>query len=298
MNVDAERVLVTGGARDGLAVTLRAFTARLQRPPVVAVESPGFPGLRRALENTFVTVIPCDSDTNGPLPPPTKPDLVLLTPNHQFPYGAPLSAGRRNELLAWADDASVWVVEDDYDSEFRHLGPPLPTMWSLAPERVIHLGTFTQVLGRDVGTGYVLVPDALQPHMAAARYATGAAVAPILQRALAQYLDEGGLRRRIARGRRRLNRAQGRVQAQTARADERLKVVNTGHLLIVECPHADAAKLQARCRERGVAIGMLADGWSSAPDLDGVVLAYGNARDEEAGYAAGVLIDEANTLAR
>ena len=274
MDVPADSLIVTSGARDGLALTLRAVRHRLGRDPVVAVESPGFPGLRRTLVGSNVRVVSLGSDDDGPLPTSEPVDFALLTPNHQFPYGSPLPSARRGELLRWAADVGAYLVEDDYDSEYRHLGPPLPSLWSLDADRVIHLGTFTSVLGRDIGTGYVAAPADLVSDLVDARTELGMNVAPIMQRALAQYLDEGGLRRHIARGRRRLTAVHTALTQELTRP-QYAPWHDTGHLLIRHTTPDVARTTQRRCREHGLGVGLLADGWTHAAHVHGLVLAYG-----------------------
>lgn len=281
MPASGAHMVVTSGARDGLALTLRAFTHHLGRTPTVAVESPGFPGLRRTLTGSGAHVVLLGSDGVGPLPSEADPDLILLTPNHQFPYGTPLPSARRGELLEWARDIGAFVVEDDFDSEYRHLGPPLPALWTLSPQRVIHLGTFTSVLGRDVGTGYVIMPPELVDEFASARSELGMNVAPILQRALTLYLSEGGVRRHIARGRRRLVKARAALAEQLAQPGfDRWH--DTGHLLVINTDELTARNVQKHCRAAGLGVGLLADGWTHTTDTHGLVLAYGACSPDEA----------------
>ena len=186
MAVPPASITVTPGARAGLALLLSVAGPGAR----VAVESPGFPGLRRVLTQVGANVVPIDltaaslaqAHTAAPL------DMVLVTPNHQFPDGGSLPAIARQHLIGWARKHRVLVVEDDYDSEYRHLGPPLPPLWTLGPDVVAHLGTFSAVLGRSVATGYVVAPNAWRSGVAEARSALGAVVSPLAQLALAGYL--------------------------------------------------------------------------------------------------------------
>ena len=210
MVVEAGHVTVTGGARMGLSLLLSVAARRAGRLPRVAVESPGFPGLRRLLEQTGAQLVPLPVGSGGPnlealaeAHRRAPVDLVLVTPNHQYPDGGALSATHRQAMIAWAHEQSVVLVEDDYDSERRHLGPQLPTLWSLDPGAVAHLGTFAAVIGRGVGTGYLIAPPSWRREVREAAGAMGAAPPLLLQRAVAAYLADGGLRRRLARARRR-----------------------------------------------------------------------------------------------
>lgn len=298
MAVDPAAVIVTAGARSGLALLLGAVARRTGVRPRVAVESPGFPGLRRVLDVLGVEVIPvpvgADGVDLGALDRALPLDLVLVTPNHQFPAGTALHATGRQALIGWSIRTGVLLVEDDYDSEYRHLGPPLPPLWSLAPDVVAHLGTFAAVLGRDVGTGYLVAPPSWQDELLEARAALGGGVAPIVQRALARYLQTGGLRRRLARARRRADAAQAEV---TRRVDDlRLgpvvdSVTDTGHLLVLHMSAEAATAVRLDCSRRGLLIADLADGWAGNPGLTGLLLSYGGREPGDVRRAVAVLAD-------
>ncbi|MHA6525964.1 MocR-like pyridoxine biosynthesis transcription factor PdxR [Tessaracoccus sp. G1721] len=300
MAVDPASVIVTAGARSGLALLLGAVARRTGSRPRVGVESPGFPGLRRVLEVLGVEVVPVPVGADGvdlaALDRALPLDLVLVTPNHQFPAGTALHAAGRQALIGWATRTGVLLVEDDYDSEYRHLGPPLPPLWSLAPDVVAHLGTFAAVLGRDVGTGYLVAPPAWQDELLEARSALGGGVAPIVQRALARYLQAGGLRRRLARARRRADTAQAEVKQRidTLRAQPHMTgVTDTGHLLVLEMPADAAARVRDDCRRRGLILTDLADGWAGNPGLTGLLLNYGGHEPAAVRRAVDMLIDAA-----
>lgn len=287
--VDPERVVVTAGSREGLVLLLTALAVPGKRLRV-GVEDPGFPGLRRILERDGVRTVPLPVDASGLLVPPVAqdvPEVVLVTPNHQYPYGSVMPATRRTELLDRAVGLGTLVVEDDYDSEFRYLGPPPPALYGLAAgAAVVHLGTFSSVLSRDVGTGYLLLPEELVDPVAAVRGELGCPVAPVLQRAVAGYLADGGLRRRLQRGRRRLVAAHEQAVSTLAGVPG---VVDQGRVLVVERPSAEAKDVLAACARRGLLLGDLADGWSGAPASTGVVLAYGNVDQTTLGRALAIL---------
>ncbi|QGF24304.1 PLP-dependent aminotransferase family protein [Raineyella fluvialis] len=289
--VDPAQVVVTAGSREGLALLLAGLVADGRSGPLrVGVEDPGFPGLRRTLARLGVATVPLPVDGSGLVVPTADdvPGVVLVTPNHQYPYGSAMPATRRTELLDWASTTGTLVVEDDYDSEFRYVGSPPPALYGLSPGApVVHLATFSAVLSRDVGTGYLLLPESLVGPVTRIRQDLGCPVAPILQRAVAHYLDDGGLRRRLQRSRRRLA-ATHRLVAEVL---ERIPgAVDQGRMLVVERPPEVAAAVLAGCAERGLLLGDLADGWSGTPHSTGVVLGYGAV--DEAPLARGLTILE------
>lgn len=137
--VDPSRIIVTAGAREGLALLLQTFN----EPAHIGVESPGYPSLRRVPQALGHHTVDLPTDTTGLVIDglPHDLDAVLVTPSHQYPYGGSLPADRRTELVNWAEHTDTLLIEDDFDSELRYVGMPLPPLTSLAPERTILLST-------------------------------------------------------------------------------------------------------------------------------------------------------------
>ena len=215
-SIAAGHVVVTAGARDGMRLVLSALAARgaddapagaPTRRLTVAVENPGYPSLRAVPERLGHRVVPVGVNAGGvdlaaldALRP--IPDAVLVTPSHQYPLGAAMSAERRFALLRWAARAGVVVIEDDYDSELRYVGEPLPALAGLdTTGSVVTLGSFAKSLSPGLGLGFLVVPERLRAGVLAAAKA-GTPVSGIVQDAAANFLIEGGLRRHTARMRR------------------------------------------------------------------------------------------------
>src|SRR5262249_12493434 len=128
---------------------------------------------------------------------------VYVTPSHQFPSGVSMTLARRLELLEWARRAGAVIIEDDYDSEYRYSGPPLPAMQGLAPGApVIYIGTFSKVMFPGLRIGYVIVPPKLMPAFSRAKWLADRQTAVLEQAALSEFLREGHLERHIRRMRR------------------------------------------------------------------------------------------------
>jgi GntR family transcriptional regulator/MocR family aminotransferase len=129
--------------------------------------------------------------------------LVHVTPSHQFPTGVSMSLARRLELLEWARTRAAVVLEDDYDSDYRYSGPPLPAMHSLADGGgVIYVGTFSNVMFRGLRLGYLVVPKELIPPFTTAKWMADRHTTLLEQAALGDFLAEGHLERHIRRMRR------------------------------------------------------------------------------------------------
>jgi GntR family transcriptional regulator/MocR family aminotransferase len=129
--------------------------------------------------------------------------LALVTPAHQFPLGHTLSLPRRLALLAWAEAEGAWIVEDDYDGEFRYDGPPPPALKSLdRASRVIHAGTFGKVLFPGLRLGYLVLPEGLVEPLVRARRLLAPLASTLDQATAADFLEEGHFARHVRRMRR------------------------------------------------------------------------------------------------
>lgn len=270
MAVAADQVVVTAGAREGLGLLLAALFPDRDRRTRVAVEDPGFTGLRRFLARQPVATVPLPADR---LSEADGCDLAIVTPNYQYPDGRSMGAATRSGVLSWAARTVTLILEDDYDSESRYLGPPLPTLFGLGGDApVVQLGTFSSVLSHDIGTGYLLLPPELVEVVAATRADLGSPVAAVTQRAVASYLADGGLRRRIHRNRRRLTEARAVVAAHLVSLPG---AIDGGRLLVLPMDATAAAAVARACRERGVRVGDLAQGWAGTAHRTGIIVDYG-----------------------
>jgi GntR family transcriptional regulator / MocR family aminotransferase len=197
-----EQVIVVSGSQQGLAL---AALVLIDRGDAVWMEDPGYLGARRAFQAADAELVPVPVDDDGFQVDEAKrraPEarLAYVTPSHQYPLGVTLSAARRLQLLAWARERAAWIVEDDYDSEFRYAGRPLACLQGLEPDaRVIYVGTFSKTLFPALRLGYLIVPDALVDAFTAARAAIDRHSPSIEQAVLADFIAEGHLTRHVRR---------------------------------------------------------------------------------------------------
>jgi len=195
----AEQVLITGGAQPALDLVARVL---LKPGDAVWIEEPGYPGLRGPLQSAGARLVPVPVDGAGlsvaagcALAPAAR--LAVVAPSHQYPLGTTMDLARRLALLAWAEDSGAWVVEDDYDSEYRYAGRPLAALQGLEAERatgggrVIYIGTFSKVLFPSIRLGYLVVPPNLLEAFLRASAARDAYPSAVVQPVLAAFFEEG-----------------------------------------------------------------------------------------------------------
>ena len=198
-----QQVAITSGSQQALFLLARLLLKPRDR---VFLEDPGYLGARHAFAATGATLISIPVDAHGMTTPRAKlapPALIYTTPSRQFPTGATLPLERRLALIEYAERNQAWILEDDYDSEFRYGRPPLPSLCSLHPNsRVIYIGTMSKVLFPSLRIGYAVVPHHLIEPVAAARAIIDDHGPLIDQATLAEFIDSGAFYTHIRRCRR------------------------------------------------------------------------------------------------
>ncbi len=194
LHCGGENVVITSGAQQALDLVARTV---IDPGDKVWVENPGYAGLRNTLAAAGAELVHVPVDGQGASVQSglqTAPDAVLaaVTPSHQYPLGVTMSLPRRLELLDWAEAQKAWVLEDDYDSDFRYSGKPLSALQGLDQSgRVIYVGTFSKILFPSLRLGYVVLPDPLLEPFLQVRSALDDQPALALQPALTQFIDDG-----------------------------------------------------------------------------------------------------------
>ncbi|MGC7406037.1 PLP-dependent aminotransferase family protein [Pandoraea pneumonica] len=161
---DASQVVITEGAHEALILCVRLLT---DPGDTVWMEDPGYRGAKAAFHASDVRVQAMRVDDEGIVIPPemwaqATPRLVYVTPSHQYPLGSVLSASRRLDLIAQARQYGTWILEDDYDSEFRHQGEPIAAMQGMVPDApVVYVGTFSKTMFPALRLGFLILPTQL-----------------------------------------------------------------------------------------------------------------------------------------
>jgi GntR family transcriptional regulator/MocR family aminotransferase len=272
VSCDPEQVIVVSGAQQAFDLAARVL---LDPGDAVAMEDPGYRGARAAVRGADGVVVPVPVDANGidvdalrALAP--APRMACVTPSHQFPLGVTLSAARRLALLDWARLHGAWIVEDDFDSEYRFRGRPLPSLQGMDPDgRVIYVGTFSKTLFPALRLGYVIVPPSLVDAFARARAVVDRHPSSLEQAVLAEFIAEGHFARHVRRMRALYATRQATLlQLLGGDAAEwmRAEPVDAGmHLVAWLRPGLDDSRLSARALEEGVVTSPLSALSISAP---------------------------------
>jgi GntR family transcriptional regulator/MocR family aminotransferase len=197
----AEQVLVIAGAQQAIGLIAQVL---LDPGDTALVEDPGYGSAREALRAAGVRPVAIPVDGEGLIVDQTtrrlRGRLCYVTPSHQYPLGVTLSLARRLALLEWARAANAWILEDDYDSEFRYEGRPLASLQGLDPDgRVLYLGTFSKTLFPGLRLGYLIVPPQLSAAVIAARMALDQYAPGLLQAVVADFLTAGHYARHLRR---------------------------------------------------------------------------------------------------
>lgn len=188
----AEQVVITNSTQQALDLLTRLL---LDAGDTAVVEDPGYRGARSAFGAAGVRVLPVPVDAQGLVTdalPAAGVRMAYVTPSHQYPLGVTLSLPRRLALLAWAARSGSWLLEDDYDSEFRHDGRPIAALHGLDRDgRVLYVGTWNKVLFPGLRIAYAVVPPLLVDALVGARRIVDGPANPVMQQALARLLADG-----------------------------------------------------------------------------------------------------------
>jgi GntR family transcriptional regulator / MocR family aminotransferase len=199
VNCAPEQVLITSGAQQALDLTARIF---LSEKDSVLIEDPCYQEARSAFDAIGSKIIPVPVDAEGLnlAAARQKAKLIYVTPSHQYPLGVTMSLPRRLALLQWARSNDAWIIEDDYNSEFRYAGRPLASLQGLDQGgRVIYVGTFSKTIFPSIRIGCAVVPPDLVAIFTAARALSDTHSSLIDQAILTEFIRDGHFARHVRR---------------------------------------------------------------------------------------------------
>jgi GntR family transcriptional regulator / MocR family aminotransferase len=254
----ADQVVIVAGAQQGLELVARVL---LDPGDVAWMEEPGYPGARGALVTAGARIKSIPVDAQGlnveiGARRAREARVAYVTPSHQFPLGVPMSLPRRLALLAWARAVQAWVIEDDYDSEFRYGIRPTPCLHGLdADGRVIYVGTFSKTLFPSLRLGFLIVPEDLYDAVLTARRVADIHPTGLNQAVLADLMTGGHFERHLRRMRieyRARLEALADAAARFCGGALTLRPVTTGLHAIADLEAADDAVVFREGMARGV----------------------------------------------
>jgi len=277
VNCDWRQVIVTSGSQQALFLISQLL---LDAESNVYLENPGYLGARNAFLSVGAKLSPGPIDAEGLVLPALTDNsfsLVYTTPSRQFPTGTCLSLARRLELVRFAEETDTWVIEDDYDSEFRYSAPPLQSLQGLDPAgKVIYVGTFSKTLFPSLRLGYVVLPESLVDRFAAIK-ALADDLSPLIDQAtLSLFLESGAFRTHVRRCRRAYSERQTLFLQQVKRLGLplRFEATDGGMNLTGYLPEgSDDQAWSERCREGGLDVPALSS-FSIGPCSPGLVFGF------------------------
>lgn len=308
VDCDPEQIIITEGSHQAIDLATRMLGAS---GDIAWIENPGYWGARTVLSANGVRILPQPVDEEGMLLPAaaeavsTPPRFIFVTPSHQYPLGTVMSLARRRQLLALARRWGSWIIEDDYDSEFRFSGRPISSLQGLEPDApVIYLGTFSKTLYPGLRVGYLVLPK----HLAAAFQAGHAELYReghlMTHAALAAFISEGHYaahirRMRMLYSKRRailVNLIERRLGPQWLHRDSS----EAGLHLILNLPEdLDDNAVVDVARARGVLTRPLSRYYAGPePARHGLLLGYACVPESQIARKFEILLDSLNEVAR
>jgi GntR family transcriptional regulator/MocR family aminotransferase len=281
----ADQIMIVSGSQQALALASRAL---IERGDAVWVEDPGFSGARDALSLAGARLIPVPVDDDGldvaaGIARGAGVRAAYITPSHQYPLGTIMSAPRRLQLLDWARRRGAWLLEDDYDSEYRYDNQPIASLQGLDTDRrVIYIGTFSKVLFPALRVGYLVIPPDLVARFRRVREAMDNSPAPLFQIVLHDFLRDGHFARHIRRMRGiYAERRRVLVAALTRELGDTVRIAGDHagmHVVVLLPPGARDHDIAVRAAARGISVIPLSSCYVSTRPRAGLLLGYGTTR--------------------
>lgn len=280
---ESSQIMVVSGSQQALDITTRVL---LDPGDPVLIEEPGYNLERTVLATAGCRLIPVPVDADGmdvshAIKHHPKARAAFVTPSHQYPLGSTMSATRRLQLLNWAQSAGSWIVEDDYDSEYRYETKPIASLQGLdVNQRVIYIGTFSKVLFPSLRIGYIVIPPDLVERFSAVRFAMDIFPPYLYQEVLADFMSLGYFGRHLRKMRRLYSERRG-VLIESIRREfgDLLEVHGTeaGMHLAVTLPDAfNDREIASRAAREKVWLWPLSPYYIGKKPRQGLVLGFGS----------------------
>jgi GntR family transcriptional regulator / MocR family aminotransferase len=279
---EPSQILVTTGSQQALQISGQVLFNPKDR---VCMEEPSYAGARQAFLTAGAQLIPIPVDHEGMNVAETirrgrNARAVYVTPSHQYPLGVTMGATRRMLLLHWATRSGAWIIEDDYDSEYRFGSRPIASLQGLDTDgRVIYIGTFSKVMFPALRLGYVVVPKDLVRAFSAARDAADIFSSTLYQAVLTDFIREGHFARHIRRMRMLyMERRRALVKAIQLQMRDLLEVIGAEagmHLVALLPAGINDVEISRKAAQKGISAIPLSSCYSKRLKRGGLILGYG-----------------------
>ena len=281
------QVIICTGVTQGLGIAVKALAKRGIRR--MAVEDPAQPDLRRIVSAAGMTVARVPVDDQGLMIArlaQTGARAVIVAPAHQFPTGGVLSPARRHELLAWAERCRGFVIEDDYDAEYRYDGSPVGALQGLAPERVVYAGSASKILAPALRLGWLSVPLTLVDAATEVKKFADLGTPCFEQLVYAEFLQSGALDQHLRRMRLLYRRRRDALISalQVRRSGWTIRGIAAGLHLVAMLPRGTDERQVARmAADHDVRLYPIGAYWQNRPKRErhGLVLGYAHLTERE-----------------
>ena len=288
LRCEAEQVMIVSGSQQALELSARVL---LDAGTQVWMEEPGYRLAGNVFKLCGCELIPVPVDDGGMnvaagVKRGRKARAAFVTPSHQFPLGVTMSASRRLQLLEWAQNTGSWILEDDYDSEFRYESLPIASLQGLdVNERVVYIGTFSKVLFPSLRLGYVVIPSDLVGRFLNVRRTMDLGPPTFFQEVLAEFMGEGHFARHIRRMRvlyhERRSALAKIVQQELGGLVEALGGEAGMYLTIALRQRRDDVEIAERAARQGLSVWPLSRSYLGRPARTGFILGFGNTPVDE-----------------
>jgi GntR family transcriptional regulator / MocR family aminotransferase len=285
---DPDQIMVVSGSQQALDITARVLLNPNDR---VWIEEPCYPLVRSILTGSGCIPVPVPVDEEGlnvaaGIAQASEARAAFVAPSHHYPLGVTMSASRRLQLLAWAMRASAWIVEDDYDSEFRFESMPIASLQGLdSAERVIYIGTFSKVLFPSLRLGYIVIPSDLVDHFMAVRFVMDIFPPYLFQEVLTDFMSAGHFVRHIRRMRALYHsRRNALVESLRAEFGDFLEIYGTeaGMHLSATLPEGYRdIEIARRAAKEKLWLSPLSPCWTGNHRRHGLLLGFGNTPEDK-----------------
>ncbi len=285
---EAEQIMIVSGSQQALEITARVL---LEPGSRVWMENPGYRFARSIFKLHSCEIIPVPVDRDGlnvaaGISRCRNARAVLVTPSHQYPLGVTMSASRRLQLLEWAHKSGSWIIEDDYDSEYRYESMPIASLQGLdRGSQVVYIGTFSKVLFPSLRLAYIVIPPDLVESFFAVRLTYDIAPPTFLQSVLADFIREGHFSRHIRRMRSLYKERQSALM-ESIHKELDVPVDITGeqaglHLTITLPQRFRDQEIAERALRQRLWLVQLSSSYLERPALPGFILGFSNTRAED-----------------